>query len=203
MSLKTDYKDAVLASGTLRKYQKIDNDDDTVSFRDVSQYSQAGDKGQASVFNATNKEVNVHTSDQTVHIAPLTCTTSGTVHALTGLSASSGLASCVFKADADYAEGDTFTVDGTAYTVVTSGGESLRAGAFLSGGIVSVELDVDNKALHIRQDAGAKALTVSQGYGGEAGTYDGSATKSVSVPKITFHTSEPGTVAVGELWAVY
>jgi hypothetical protein len=47
------------------------------------------------------------------------------------------------------------------------------------------------------------ALTISQGYGGTTGTYDGSAAKTVSVPKITFHTSAPGTVADGELWGVY
>jgi hypothetical protein len=47
------------------------------------------------------------------------------------------------------------------------------------------------------------ALTVSQGYGGSTGTYNGSAAVTISVPKITLHTSDPGTVSDGELWAVY
>ena len=47
------------------------------------------------------------------------------------------------------------------------------------------------------------ALTISQGYGGQTGTYNGSAAKSISIPHITLHTSAPGTVADGELWGVY
>lgn len=159
-----------------------------------------GEDEAASLLNL----INAHKADASVHITQLTCTTTSAVHALTGLSATSGLVSCVFKADADYAEGDTFTVDETAYAVVTSSGETLRAGAFLSGGIVPIELDVDSKVLHIRQDAAAKALTVTQGYGGTTGSYDGSAAVSVSVPHVTFHTADPTTtLADGELWVVY
>ncbi|HCA30637.1 MAG TPA: hypothetical protein DEP23_14335, partial [Ruminococcaceae bacterium] len=70
MSLKTDFKDAVPAAGAgaARKYKMVDNGDGTVSFQDVTEYSQVGDKAQANVFNATNKEVNNHLSDQTVHM---------------------------------------------------------------------------------------------------------------------------------------
>ena len=155
MSLKTDYKDAIPSSGagTLRKYQQITNSDGTVSFQDVTEYSQIGDKGQASVFNGIGTAVNAHTSSASVHITPLACATTGTVHALTGLSATTGIVLCIFKADANYFYGDTFTVNGTAYTIVTSGGEVLRTGALLHGGTVSVELDVTNKMLHIRQDS--------------------------------------------------
>lgn len=58
--LKTDYKDYIPASGagTLRKYQRIDNGDGTVSFQDVTEYAQTGDKNQASVINTTNAAVN-------------------------------------------------------------------------------------------------------------------------------------------------
>ncbi len=60
MSLKTDFKDAIPASGagTLRKYQQISNADGTVSFQDATEYSQVGDKAQASVFNAIGVAVN-------------------------------------------------------------------------------------------------------------------------------------------------
>lgn len=64
MSLKTDYKDAVPASGTARKYKMVDNGDGTVSFQDVTTYSQAGDKAQASVFNGIGTEVNKHEADK-------------------------------------------------------------------------------------------------------------------------------------------
>lgn len=48
------------------------------------------------------------------------------------------------------------------------------------------------------------ALTVSQGYGGQAGTYDGSAAMTVSVPKATLNTVSPAaTLADGELYGVY
>lgn len=73
MSLKTDYKDAVLASGvgTLRKYQQIDNGDGTISLHDVSTYSQVGDKGQASVFNMIGAEVNAKSTKSTLTAATL------------------------------------------------------------------------------------------------------------------------------------
>jgi hypothetical protein len=60
MALKTDYKDYIPAdgAGALRKYKQIDNGDGTFSFQDVTEYSQAGDKVQASVFNAIGAAVN-------------------------------------------------------------------------------------------------------------------------------------------------
>lgn len=82
----------------------------------------------------------------------LACTTSGTVHALTGLAATAGIVSCIFKADANYVAGNTFTVGGTSYIIVTSGGDALRSGAFLNGDIVSIKLDITNTKLYIRQE---------------------------------------------------
>lgn len=47
-------------------------------------------------------------------------------------------------------------------------------------------------------------LTVSQGYGGQTGTYNGSAPLAVSVPHVTLNTAAPtATLADGELWGVY
>ena len=213
MSLKTDYKDAILASGTLRKYQLINNDDGTVSLQDVSEYSQVGDNGQASVFNATNGEVNAHKADYASHITALTCVTSGTVHALTGLSATSGLAPCVFKADAAYVAGDTFTVGGTAYAVITSGGETLRAGAFLSGDIVGIRLDIDNKKLYIRQESKAQVglpnvdntadANKSVLYAQTSGTSADTQTVSSALTMASGGTVPSGTLSPGKLWAGY
>lgn len=94
-----------------------------------------------------------HTGNATIHIAQLTCQTSGTAHAITGTLPASGIVSCIFKADANYVAGNTFTVGGTAYTVVTSSGEALRSGAFLANDIVSIKLDITNTKLYIRQDS--------------------------------------------------
>lgn len=58
MSLKTDYKDDILAVGNLRKYQMIQNNDGTVSFQDVTQYEQTGDVFGAGDINRTNQAVN-------------------------------------------------------------------------------------------------------------------------------------------------
>lgn len=55
MSLKTDYKDAMFQGN--RKYQMIQNEDGTVSFEDVTEYTQEGDSFGAKDINDTNTEV--------------------------------------------------------------------------------------------------------------------------------------------------
>lgn len=74
MSLKTDYLDAIPAAGagTLRKYTQINNADGTVSFQDVTEYSQVGDKAQASVFNGIGTEVNGKVDSATLGGAAVT-----------------------------------------------------------------------------------------------------------------------------------
>jgi hypothetical protein len=42
------------------------------------------------------------------------------------------------------------------------------------------------------------ALTVTQGYGGDTGAYDGSAAKTVSIPKITITDTDPGSTYIGD-----
>lgn len=58
--LKIDYKDDVLNTevNERRKYQMIQNDDGTVSFVDVTDYSQVGDSFGAVDINATNEKCN-------------------------------------------------------------------------------------------------------------------------------------------------
>lgn len=59
MALKTDYKDYQFQEGeTYRKYRQILNDDGTVSFEDVTNYQQVGNRFSASDINATNTKVN-------------------------------------------------------------------------------------------------------------------------------------------------
>lgn len=58
--LKTNYVDDVLdtSKNQLRKYQQIQNDDGTVSFVDVTEYTQTGDSFGAKDINDTNAAVN-------------------------------------------------------------------------------------------------------------------------------------------------
>ena len=58
--LKTTYQDDVLDTSVneKRKYNMIQNADGTVSFEDVTTYSQIGDSFGAADINATNEKVN-------------------------------------------------------------------------------------------------------------------------------------------------
>lgn len=130
MSLRTDYKDAIPASGTLRKYKQIDNGDGTVSFQDATTYSQVGDKAQASVFNDIGTEVNEKAIQTYTHAK------SGTVHALTG-SGPNGK----FLAAADYVLNDSFTINGTVAPASLPDGSALPDNFFKSGNWVSFIFD--------------------------------------------------------------
>lgn len=156
MSLKTDYKDAIPASGTgtLRKYQQINNADGTVSFQDVTEYSQVGDKAQASVFNVICDAINKGA------FVPLSCTKTGTVYALTGLTATTGKVPVMFSADAAYTTGDTVTIDGMAYTLKTTDGSALTAGAWAAGAMVQGIADVDAKTLTVGPPVPHSALDI-------------------------------------------
>mgnify|MGYP006070473493 FL=1 len=65
-----------------------------------------------------------------------TCVTSGTNHALTGTGNN-----IKFVADSDFAEGDTISVNGTAVTAQTQGGETLGDGAWVAGAVVMCYLE--------------------------------------------------------------
>lgn len=58
--LKTNYVDDVLdtTKNQLRKYQQIQNDDGTVSFVDVTEYTQVGTSFGARDINDTNAAIN-------------------------------------------------------------------------------------------------------------------------------------------------
>ena len=58
--MKTDYKNDILADSMndLRRYEMINNDDGTVSFRDVSEYTQTGDGVTAGVMNEIGEAIN-------------------------------------------------------------------------------------------------------------------------------------------------
>ena len=66
--LKTTYKDDLLDTSVneKRKYNMIQNADGTVSFEDVTTYSQIGDSFGAVDINATNEKVNEVNSNLTL-----------------------------------------------------------------------------------------------------------------------------------------
>jgi hypothetical protein len=150
--------------------------------------------------------INTHKSDASAHVTALTCTKSGTVYVLTGLTATSGFVPVMFSGAATYANGDTVTIDGTAYTLKTTNGSALTTGAWIKNSYVAAIADVDNKILYVSPSVlkNPIALTVSAGYGSSGSTvYDGSAARTAKVPYVTFHTSSPSTVANGEIYCVY
>lgn len=65
MALKENYKDDILdtSQNVKRKYQMENNGDGTVSFTDVTEYTQQGDSFGASDMNATNSKVNALETD--------------------------------------------------------------------------------------------------------------------------------------------
>lgn len=67
MSLATNFKDDILASSNpKRKYQMIYNDDGTVSFQDVTAYSQTGSVFGAKEVNEERAAINKINSDRIV-----------------------------------------------------------------------------------------------------------------------------------------
>lgn len=141
--MRTDYKDFI-ASTENRHYRQIDNDDGTISLVDETVYTQEGDKVSAGVLNELSQNA----------IWPLQYAKSGAVHQLTGLTDVSGVVSCVFTATADFAEGDTVTVDGTAYTIQLSSGDAPADKLFVSGASVAVVVDKGNKKVNFKAGGG-------------------------------------------------
>ena len=66
-TLKTSYKDAVFAGN--RKYQQTTNGDGTVSFTDMTEYTQQGDRFGAEDINDTNTTVNALLKSATATLA--------------------------------------------------------------------------------------------------------------------------------------
>lgn len=141
--MRTDYKDFI-ASTENRHYRQIDNDDGTISLVDETVYTQEGDKVSAGVLNELSQNA----------IWPLQYAKSGTTHQLTGLTAVSGVVSCVFTATADFAEGDTFTVDGETYAVQLSSGEPAENSLFVSGATVAIVIDKIGKKVNFKSGGG-------------------------------------------------
>ncbi|MGI5894277.1 MAG: hypothetical protein ACOX6P_06735 [Candidatus Merdivicinus sp.] len=114
------------------------------------------------VLFASAKDLADHIADTACHPLPqqkvyaLSHAKSGTIHQLTGLSGVSGTVSAAFKATAEYKSGDTFTVDGTPYTIQLSNGETAEDNLFVSGAAVAIVLDTGEKKVNFKAAGGAK-----------------------------------------------
>lgn len=141
--MRTDYKDFI-ASTENRHYRQVNNDDGTISLVDETVYTQEGDKVSAGVLNELSQNA----------IWPLQYAKSGTTHQLTGLTAVSGVVSCVFTATADFVAGDTVTVDEEAYAVQLSSGDAPADKLFVSGASVPIVVDKGNKKVNFKTGGG-------------------------------------------------
>ena len=106
-------------------------------------------------------------------LTPYLCEKTGTVYALTG-EGSEGITFAYFVPDADYGEGDTFTVNGIGYTAATQKGEALKTKEFASGQITAVILDHQNKTVNFKSAGGVSlpaGSTVIVEYFTENGTF--------------------------------
>lgn len=94
---------------------------DTCHILDVTQYEQVGTEFHAADVNAACLLEADHSK-------------TGTVHALT--TPNTDTENIKFRATADYAKGDTFTLNGTAVGALTISGRALESGYFKSGAMV-------------------------------------------------------------------
>jgi len=86
--------------------------------------------------------------------AEFSCTKSGTVFALTG-DHGTGIVQGVFTAPAAFAAGDSFTVNGIAFTVQLQNGEEAKDNFFISGAVVNCVLDTENKTVNFKSSGGS------------------------------------------------
>lgn len=100
ITLKTDYKDDVLDTNknTQRKYQMIQNEDGTVSFVDVTEYSQEGDSFGSSDINATNLAIE-ELNSKLIKISSIGSITGNTLLDITDLCSSNSLLHIDVKLD--------------------------------------------------------------------------------------------------------
>ena len=106
---------------------------------------------------AEEEAFQAHKADAGVHLIRLTHEKSGTIHALTGLAGATGTVSCICTASAAFAAGDTFTIDGTPYTIQLSNGESAEDNLFVTGAAVPLIVDVGAKKVNFKSGGGLSA----------------------------------------------
>lgn len=121
--------------------------------------------------------ITAHNSDPGAHGGGTVCTLahskSGTVHAFTGLGSRTGLVPCQFKATAAYTEGDTATIDGTAYTIVLTSDDDPEDGLFVYGRSVLVDVDTAGKTINFKAGGGLTKAKLALATATEATVFNG------------------------------
>lgn len=87
-------------------------------------------------------------------VVTLTHTKEGTVHVFTGLEGRTGLVPCQFKSTAGYTDGDTATIDGTAYTITLTSADAPETDLFVSGKSIIVDVDTESKTINFKAGGG-------------------------------------------------
>ena len=137
-------------------------------------------------FSATNmNDLESRVSDALDEITgSFTHSLTTTVHALTGtFPVSSGITTMQFNPTADYTSGDTFTVNGTAYTATMQNGDALNTDTFVTGLPLSVNVDLTNHKL-VFKSGGIPELT-------------GTATADYVASGLTFYSTDAKTKLTG------
>ena len=131
------------------------------------------------------------------------------LHARTGtvnnLAVPDGAKNLTFLATATIADGDTWTVNGTAVTAVLQNGEALPGELFKAGcWVTGVRLSEDGTKLTFPGKGAMRGLTIGVGNGGTSATYTGAAAVSITIPKLVVSTSAPsGVLPAGTIHGVY
>lgn len=87
-------------------------------------------------------------------VTTLTHTKAGTIHVFTGLGERTGLVPCQFKSTSGYTEGDTATIDGTAYTITLTGADAPETDLFVSGKSILIDVDTEGKLINFKAGGG-------------------------------------------------
>lgn len=164
------------ASG--KAYQITASPDGTSKITDVTQYLQTGDPWGAGDANAVWNAIMAGV------IFPATHSKSGTTNTLTGVPADAGVVGVAFVATADFTEGDTWQINGTAYTAATQTGEPLTDAIFTSGAAVLVLLNSTNNTL---------TFIGGGSFPSSGGTFTG--------PVVAGGTQDPATAQVRNIYA--
>ncbi|MDU7338616.1 MAG: hypothetical protein E7L17_10940 [Clostridium sp.] len=129
-------------------------------------------------------------------------TRTGTVN---NLNIPDGAKNLSFLATATVANGDTWTVNGQPVTAVLQNGEPLPGELFKAGCWVSgVRLNDEETQLTFTGKGTMRALTIGVGNGGASTTYTGSASVSITIPKLVVSSSAPsGVLPTGTIHGVY
>ena len=133
-------------------------------------------------------------------VNPATCTKTGTVFAIvrnSNLGPASANNVIKFIAPADWNEGDTITIDGTAVTVTLPGGDALPASCFVSGDNVLIIKGTGNTATLYGKPA-SYIPTASEVAMSSGDSVQDAIDKIGSVIKIV----EGGSYAAGDTWVI-